>query len=84
MSYQEVRPRPTRLQRAMVAVGIAISAIQVVAKTRSRPIRAHLQEHAYTLVGFGCVSAACFLHSVFTGLLVTGILVIVFEWKVSD
>jgi hypothetical protein len=35
-------------------------------------------------LGFGCISGASFLHSAFTGLLVTGILLLVFEWKVSD
>jgi len=51
---------------------------------RSRPIRRHIADHAYTLAGFGCISAASFVHSVFTGLLVTGILLLVFEFKVSD
>lgn len=53
-------------------------------KARSRPIRGHIADHAYTWAGFGCIDAASFVHSVFTGLLVTGILFLVFEFKVSD
>lgn len=55
-----------------------------VAKARTRPARAHLVDHAYTWAGFGLISAASFDHSVFTGLLVTGILALVFEWKAGD
>lgn len=54
------------------------------ARAKTRPITRHLADHAYTLAGFGCISAASFVHSVFTGLLVTGILLIIFEFKVGD
>ena len=53
-------------------------------RARTRPLRRHLADHAYTLLGFGCISAASFVHSVFTGLLVTGILFLVFEFKVGE
>ena len=54
------------------------------ARAKSRPITRHIADHLYTLAGFGCISAASFVHSVFTGLLVTGILLLVFEFKVSE
>jgi hypothetical protein len=43
-----------------------------------------LRDHVYTIVGFGCISAASFVHSIFTGLIVTGILFLVFEWKIGE
>jgi len=55
-----------------------------VVRTRSSPIRRHLADHLYTIAGFGCLSAASFVHSVFTGLITTGILLLVFEFKVGD
>jgi hypothetical protein len=63
---------------------MAMQAVITVAGAHSRPIRQHMVDHGYSLVGFGCISGASFLHSAFTGLLVTGILLLVFEWKVSD
>ncbi len=55
-----------------------------VVRARSSPISRHLADHAYTIAGFGCISAASFVHSVFTGLLTTGILLLVFEFKVGE
>ena len=55
-----------------------------VLKTRSKPILRHLADHVYTLAGFGCISAASFTFSFAIGLYVTGILLLVFEFKVSD
>jgi hypothetical protein len=58
--------------------------VVATSKARSRPIRRHLADHAYTLAGFGFISAASYVHSLFTGLLVTGILFLVFEFKVGE
>ena len=54
------------------------------AKRRSSPLVRHLADHAYTLAGFGCISAASFTFSLAIGLYVTGILLLVFEFKVSE
>ena len=66
------------------ASGAARKRISEVVKTRSSPIRRNISDHLFTIAGFGCISAASFIHSVFTGLLTTGILFLVFEFKVSD
>jgi hypothetical protein len=84
MTYLPQAQAPTRLGRFRERAGSVAQTIRTQTKVRTRPLRAHLQDHAYTLVGFGSIDAACFLHSLFCGLLVGGILVLVFEWKVSD
>jgi|HubBroStandDraft_5_1064220.scaffolds.fasta_scaffold00014_68 hypothetical protein len=48
------------------------------------PALEHLREHGYSVIGLGFVDSACFVHSLFTGLIVTGISFLVFEWKVSS
>jgi len=53
-------------------------------RRRAAPLASHIRDHVYSLLGLGCVSAAAFYHSVFSGLLVTGVLLLVFEWKVSE
>jgi hypothetical protein len=77
-------PDGSTVRNAAKKLGIALQALLVVAGAHSRPIRSNLVDHGYTLLGFGCISGASFLHSAFTGLLVTGILLLIFEWKVSD
>jgi len=49
----------------------------------ARPVASHLSDHAYSILGIGFIDAAAFTHSAFTGLLVTGVSFLVFEWKVS-
>jgi hypothetical protein len=66
--------------RAGSLVAGALNAVRASAA----PAAGHLRDHIYTILGFGCVSAASFLHSVFTGLIVTGVLLLAFEWKVSE
>lgn len=44
----------------------------------------HLREHAYALMGLGSLSAAGYVHSVFTGLLVMGAGFLVLEFKISS
>jgi methionine synthase I (cobalamin-dependent) len=75
------RARRQRIYRATAAVwGAGVTAIG----TRTRPALAHLREHGYSICGLGCIAGAAFVHSIFSGLLVLGILFLVFEWKVSD
>jgi hypothetical protein len=62
---------------------LAAGAITLV-RNRAAPVAGHLRDHFYSIVGLGLIAAAAFVHSTFTGLLVTGILFLVFEWKVSD
>jgi len=51
---------------------------------KTSPIaRAHIVEHGYSIIGLGLFDSAMFVHSVFTGLLVTGISFLAFEWKVA-
>lgn len=71
-------------KKAQIALGIAMQTVFSALVANSRPARAHLVDHAYSWAGFGCISGASFLHSTFTGLLVTGILALVFEWKVGE
>jgi hypothetical protein len=78
--------RPTR-RLWRVLSGALLAAVTVgatVVRTNSRPLARHLMDHAYGILGLGCIDAAAFVHSPFTGLLVTGISLLVFEWKVSD
>jgi hypothetical protein len=73
--------------RAFVAVAKAGDVARVVgkaAKASSRVSLAQLRDHFLTIAAFGLVDAAMFTHSLFTGLIVTGASVAVFEWKVSD
>lgn len=73
-----------RAGRGAVAAAVkAVAATGRVLAAKATPTVAHIREHAYTLVGFGLVDAAMFTHSLFTGLLVTGVSWIVFEWKVT-
>jgi hypothetical protein len=55
-----------------------------VVKAKATPAVSHIREHAYTIMGLGTFDAAMFYHSMFTGLLVTGISWFVFEFKASD
>lgn len=68
---------------AMATAAAAVAATGRVLRAKATPAVAHVQEHAYTLIGFGLIDAAVFTHSLFAGLLVTGISWIVFEWKVT-
>jgi hypothetical protein len=71
-------------QNIQKALGIALQTVFGAIVANTRPARAHFVDHVYSWAGFGCISAASFVHSVFTGLLVTGILALVFEWKVGE
>ena len=43
----------------------------------------HLQEHGYFFAAAGCADGAGFVHSVFTGLIVTAVSFLAIEWRVS-
>lgn len=74
-----------RAGRAGVAVAVtAVKTTLSVARARAKPAVRHLQENAYSIIGFGMFDAAMFVHSLFTGLMITGISWIVFEWKVQE
>jgi hypothetical protein len=45
--------------------------------------RQHIADHGYSIIGLGLFDAAMFTHSVFTGLLVSGLSFLAFEWKVE-
>jgi hypothetical protein len=79
---------PGRSERAFRRVLTTLSAtlhvFAGVAGAKARASHRHLQDHAYTICGLGLVASAAFVHSVFTGLLITGLLFLVFEWKVSE
>jgi hypothetical protein len=79
-----VRAPTGRLGRARAAIQTTAAAIRTATRARVRPVRAVLADHVFTLAGFGLVSAAFFQLGLFAGLLVTGVLVLVFEWKVSE
>lgn len=53
-------------------------------RRRSAPVRQHVQDHGFSWAAMGFVDAACFVHSTFTGLLVTGILLFLFELKIGE
>lgn len=74
----------TARERAAKALKIALYTVLSALQAKTRPARGHFRDHAYTWAGFGFISVASFLHSPFTGFLVTGILMLVFEWKAAD
>jgi hypothetical protein len=69
---------------AAVALGKAAKVALGVARGKAAPAARHVQENGYSIIGFGVFDSAMFVHSVFTGLLVTGISFLVFEWKVQE
>lgn len=77
-------PRPERVKNAAKVLAIALATVVGTIRTNTAVSRSKLQDHGLTLLGFGCISGASFLHSPFLGLLVTGILLLVFEWKIGD
>jgi len=92
MMYPEL-PMPAhasngRIYRRLVVVALTAVAIAkglgVASRASARPVIDHLRDHIYTIIGFGMFDAAMFVHSLYTGLWVGGILFGVFEWKVSD
>jgi hypothetical protein len=69
---------------ARMAIAVLAERSLPVVRAKARPLASHLQDHIYSILGFGLFDAACFTHSLFTGLMVTGISFLVFEFKVSE
>lgn len=63
---------------------VAVTIAGNVGRAQAKPTARHLREHAYSICGLAFICAAAYTHSVFTGLLVTGIAFFAYEWKVSD
>lgn len=77
--------RFTRVYRQTVGVLLLVVGMAgSFTRSQARPTVSHLRDHAFSICGFGFISAAAFTHSVFTGLLVTGIAFFVYEFKVAD
>lgn len=75
--FRSLRRKLGDLSATAMAAGVG------VAMARSAPAAQHVSEHAYTIAGLGLIDGAMFVHSVFTGLLVTGLSFFVFEFKTS-
>jgi len=79
------QPESTRLDRAARRFARAGRAGAVLAArvlgARSRAGIGALREHLYAACGLGAFTAAGFVHSTFTGLLVLGASFLVFEFK---
>lgn len=74
-------PRSTRLR---AAVWVGFSRVRSATRRSGAAARSHMRDHAFTWLAMGCIDAACFVHSLFAGLLVTGILFFLFELKVGE
>jgi hypothetical protein len=76
--------RASRITRLIISTLLgAVAVAGVNAKLAARPAVAHLAAHGYSIMGLSFIDAAAYRHSIFTGLLVTGISFLVFEWKAS-
>lgn len=83
-----LRQRLGRLGAAAASLGATVAATASKAlplvRAKGKPAARHVAEHAYSILGLGCIDSAAFYHSVFAGLLVTGASWFFFEWKVSE
>jgi hypothetical protein len=70
--------------RFRAAAWVGLSRVRAGSRRGSAAARSHLKDHAYTWLAMGFIDAACYVHSLFIGLLVTGILFFLFELKVGD
>lgn len=67
--------RPRRLRKAgLEFLGLV--------KKHTRPAVNHIKEYGYTMAAGIFFSAAGFVHSPFTGLIVTGVSFLALEWRV--
>jgi len=62
----------------------AAGAVRIWGSSKARPSIRRASQHMFTVAGLACFDAAAFVHSVFAGLIVTGVSFLVLEWKVSD
>jgi hypothetical protein len=81
-------PVPSRFgqvwRRFLAVAGTVFAVALPEMRKHARPVVGHIREHLYGICGLACIDAAAFVHSTFTGLLVTGISFLVFEWKVNE
>lgn len=75
---------PARWRKLKAVAGAVTGVVLEAAKQRAKPVAGQLRDNLYSVLGFGFIDSCAFLHSLFTGLLVTGLMFLVFEWKVSD
>jgi hypothetical protein len=84
MEVPEVPASPPRwamrLGRSVRAV--KRGTVRVVGASVPAALR-HLRDHAYAFIGLGSLSAAGFVHSLFTGLIVMGVAWLVLEFKIQ-
>lgn len=74
------RVRRRSITDALRRAGLVLDAV----KRGSRPVSSHLAENFYTMAGLSFFSAAGYVHSLFTGLIVTGVSFLVLEWRVRE
>ncbi len=72
------------LSAVLLVLGTVVGTAGSIVRSQTRPLARHLTDHFYSIAGLGCIDAAAFVHSLFAGLIVTGISFIVFEWKVGE
>jgi hypothetical protein len=87
MTVLQDQPTTSLGRATRLVVGVLLGTVTVVVTNlgkAARPGIAHLTAHGYALLGLGFIDAAAFTHSLFAGLLVTGISWLVFEWKASE
>lgn len=78
-------PAPRRIKRLKELAGhVSSAAKQAIRKVSATPLARHFADNAYSLLGFGFLDVAGFVHSPFTGFIVTGVSFLAFEWKVSE
>jgi hypothetical protein len=84
VTLPQQEPLGRRFRRVMAVMGGTLLMLLPEARKRSKPAGVHIRDNGYSILGLGCISAAAFVHSPFTGLLVLGIAFLIFEWKVSE
>jgi len=77
-------PPSGRWARLRLSTGRLAAGAANVVRAGVAPAASHILDHAYTILGLGAFCAAGYVHSVFTGLILTGCAFLVFEWKVSE
>lgn len=70
-------------QKTTDAFRVVLFQVLAVVGAHARPYWSQIRENLYAVAGFGFFSAAGYVHSLFTGLIVTGVCFLIFEWKVE-
>jgi len=79
------RPRPNSRWGGShpLQAGTRLAAVGAALRRPASIAAAHVQEHGYFFAAAGCADGAGFVHSVFTGLIVTAVSFLAIEWRVS-